>query len=323
MQSNMQQMPQPQMFQQNMQNQMNYPQAMPPQDHLYQIVQQDSSPSRCEKFSSFIMGTRNIPLVVFLVLMGSSANFILCLFIPFTNGYSFISSFGNFLFTLFVWSKMAIKIEKKTSTVRYGYLYLLNNIILSVSTLSIPLSLNKIWCFVLFETLLIALTNKDKKVKFFFRSVSGNKIIVFTIIYHLIFNSLFPLFVTIAYTFIYNKFLIKKFSISNEKVERFENYCLVGLIKNKVKTFVTMKEVLDKSQQPLVQNSNASNISNASNPDGSSFIPMNMYPMYYSNSQAMQPPMQVVPPIQPFAQAQGIEEVGPNYNMVNLNQPPQ
>ena len=323
MQSNMQQMPQPQMFQQNMQNQMNYPQAMPPQDHLYQIVQQDSSPSRCEKFSSFIMGTRNIPLVVFLVLMGSSANFILCLFIPFTNGYSFISSFGNFLFTLFVWSKMAIKIEKKTSTVRYGYLYLLNNIILSVSTLSIPLSLNKIWCFVLFETLLIALTNKDKKVKFFFRSVSGNKIIVFTIIYHLIFNSLFPLFVTIVYTFIYNKFLIKKFSISNEKVERIENYCLVGLIKNKVKTFVTMKEVLDKSQQPLVQNSSASNISNVSNPDGSSFIPMNMYPMYYSNAQAMQPSMQVVPPIQPFAQAQGIEEVCPNYNMVNLNQPPQ
>jgi len=320
MQSNMQQMPQPQMLQQNMQNQIDYPQAMPPQEHLYQIVQQDSSPSRCEKFSSWIMGTKNIPLVVFLVLMGSSANFILCLFIPFTDGYSFISSFGNFLFTLFVWSKMAIKIEKKTSTVRYGYLYLLNNIILSVSTLSIPLCPNKIWCFVLFETLLIALTNKDKKVKFFCRSVSGNKIIVLTIIYHFIFNSLFPLILTIVYTFIYNKFLIKKFSISNEKVERIENCCLVGLIKNKVNTFVTMKEVLDKSQQPLVQNSNASNISN---PDGSSFIPMNMYPMYYSNVQPIQPPMQEVPPIQPFVQAQGIEEVGPNSNMVNFNQPPQ
>ena len=320
MQSNMQQMPQPQMLQQNIQNQMNYPHEMPPQDQLYQIVQQDSSPSRCEKFSSFIMGTRNIPLVVFLVLMGSSANFIISLFIPFTNGYSFISSFGNFLFILLVWSKMAIKIEKKTSTVRYGYLYLLNNIILSVSTLSFPLSLNKIWCFVLFETLLIALTNKDKKIKFFCFSISGNKIIVFTIIYHCFFNSLFPLFVTLIYTFIYNKFLIKKFSISNEKVERIENYCLVGLIKKKVQTFVTMKDVLDKSQQPLVQNNNASNVSN---PDGSSFIPMNMYPMYYSNAQEMQPPMQVVAPIQPFAQAQGIREVDPNSIMVNLSKPPQ
>jgi hypothetical protein len=252
--------------------------------------------------------------------MGSSANFILCLICPFARGYTIVSSLANFLFTLFVWSKMAIKIEKKTSTVRYGYLYLLNNIILSVSTLSIPLSLNKIWCFVLFETLLIALTNKDKKVKFFFRSVSGNKIIVFTIIYHLIFNSLFPLFVTIAYTFIYNKFLIKKFSISNEKVERIENWCLVGWTKNKLQTFITLNEVLNKSQQSLVQNSNASNVSNS---NGSSFVPVNMYPVYYSNVPAMQPPMQAIPPIQPIAQAQGIREIDSNSSMVNLNQPSQ
>ena len=316
----MQQMLQPQMTQQNIQNQMNYPQEMPPQGQVYQIVQQDSSPNRCEKFSNCIIGTKNIPFIVFLILMGSAANFILCLFVPFTNGFSFISSFGNFLFTLFVWSKMAIKIEKKTSTVRYGYLYLLNNIILSVSTLSFPLNPNRIWCFVLFETLLIALTNKDKKVKFFCSSVSGNKIIIFTIIYHFIFNSLFPLILTIVYTFIYNKFLIKKFSISNEKVERLENWCLVGLIKNKVQTFVTLKEVLDKGQQPLVQNSN---VSNAPNPDGSSFMPMNMYPIYYSNAQDMQPPMEVSPPVQPFPQAQGIREIEPNFSMENLNQPPQ
>ena len=320
MQSNMQQIPQPLIAQQNMENQMNYPQAMPPQGQLYQIVQQDSSPNRCEKFSNCIIGTKNIPFIVFLILMGSAANFILCLFVPFTNGFSFISSFGNFLFTLFVWSKMAIKIEKKTSTVRYGYLYLLNNIILSVSTLGFPLSPNIIWCFVLFETLLIAFTNKDKKVKFFCSSVSGNKIIIFTIIYHFIFNSLFPLIMTIVYTFIYNKFLIKKFSISNEKVERLENWCLVGLIKSKVQTFVTLKEVLDKGQQPLVQNSNANN---ASNPEGSSFMPMNMYPIYYSNAQDMQPPMEIAPPVQPFPQAQGIREIEPNYSMENLNQPPQ
>ena len=316
----MQQIPQPQISQQNIQNQMSYPQEIPPQGQLYQIIQQNSSPNRCEKLSSCISGTRNIPFVVFLILMGSSANFILCLFSPFTKAYSFISSLANFLFTLFVWNKMAIKIEKKTSTVRYGYLYLLNNFILSVSTLSFPLSLNKIWCFVLFETLLIALTNKDKKIKFFYRSVNGKILIVLTIVYHLIFNSLFPLILTIVYTFIYYKFLIKKFSISNEKVERIENWCLVGLIKNKVKTFVTIKEVLDKSQQPLVQNSNVSNVSN---PDGSSFIPMNMYPMYYSNVQAMQPPIQAVPSVQPIAQAQGIGEIQPNSNMVNLNQPPQ
>ena len=167
MQPNMQQIPHPQMAPQNVPNQLNNPQAMPPQGQLYQIVQQNSTVSRCERFSAWISGARNIPLVVFLVLMGSSAHFILCLMCPFTRGYTILSSLANFLFTLFVWSKMAIKIEKKTSTVRYGYLYLLNNAILSVCTLRFPLCLCRIWTFVLFETLLILLTNRDKKVKFF------------------------------------------------------------------------------------------------------------------------------------------------------------
>ena len=317
MQPNMQQMPQPQIVPQNMPNQMNNPQPMQPQGQLYQIVQQNSTVSRCEKFSEWISGARNIPLVVFLILMGSSANFILCLIFPFTNGYTILSSIANFLFTLFVWSKMAIKIEKKTSTVRYGYLYFLNNAILSVCTLSLPLCFGRIWCFVLFETLLILLTNRDKKIKFFFFSLSGNKAIIFTIIYHFLFNSFFPLILTFGYVFVYKKYLIKKFSISNEKVERLENWCLVGWAKNKMQTFITMKEVLDKSKQPLVQNSNVSNVSN---PSGSSFVPANIYPMYYSNVQGMQPPIQVVPPMQPIARAQAVREIDSNSSMVNLNQ---
>ena len=320
MQPNMQQIPQPQMAPQNVQNQMNNPQPMPPQGQLYQIVQQNSTISRCERFSTWISGVSNIPLVVFLVLMGSSAHFILCLMCPFAKSYTILSSLANFLFTLFVWSKMAIKIEKKTSTVRYGYLYLVNNAILSVCTFRLPLCLCRIWNFVLFETLLILLTNRDKKVKFFCCSLSGKKAIIFTIIYHFLFNSFVPLVMTIGYVFLYKKYLVKKFSISNEKVERMENWCLVGWTKNKFQTFITINEVLEKSKQPLVQNSNVSNVSN---PNGSSFVPVNMYPVYYSNVQAMQPPMQVVPPMQPIAQAQAIREIDSNSSMVNLNQPSQ
>ena len=320
MQPNMQQIPQPQMAPQNVQNQMNNPQPMPPQGQLYQIVQQNSTISRCERFSAWISGVSNIPLVVFLVLMGSSAHFILCLMCPFAKSYTILSSLANFLFTLFVWSKMAIKIEKKTSTVRYGYLYLVNNAILSVCTFRLPLCLCRIWNFVLFETLLILLTNRDKKVKFFCCSLNGKKAIIFTIIYHFLFNSFVPLVMTITYVFLYKKYLVKKFSISNEKVERMENWCLVGWTKNKFQTFITLNEVLEKSKQPLVQNSNVSNVSN---PNGSSFVPVNMYPVYYSNVQAMQPPMQVVPPMQPIAQAQAIREIDSNSSMMNLNQPSQ
>ena len=49
MQPNMQQIPQPQM-------QMPNPQQIPPQNQLYQIVQTNSTPNRCEKFSNWLTG---------------------------------------------------------------------------------------------------------------------------------------------------------------------------------------------------------------------------------------------------------------------------
>ena len=63
-------------------------------------------------------------------------------------------------------------------------------------------------------------------------------------------------------------------------------------------TFITLKEVLEKGQQnqPLVQN----NIPNSNN---SSFIPVNMYPMYYSG---VIPGMQ---PMQPMGQIPQAEEI--------------
>jgi hypothetical protein len=125
---------------------------------------------------------------------------------------------------------------------------------------------------------------------------------------------------TIGYVFLYKKYLTKKFNISNEKVEKMENWCLVGWTKNKFQTFITINEVLEKSKQPLVQNSNVSYVSN---PNGSSFVPVNMYPVYYSNVQAMQEPIQAIPPMQPIAQAQAIREIDSNSSMVNLNQPSQ
>ena len=282
MQSNMQQIPQPQIIIQNPQMVMAYPQQMQPQNQLYQVVQTNSTPNRCEKFSQWMTGTRNIPLMVFLIFMANSANFIVSLlsdtiyFAPIST----FSSLGNFLFALFVWLPMAVKIEKNTTTTRYGYLYLINCSLLSIFSFGLPLALNKIWCFVLFETLLIALSNKDKKMKFFCGKISGKVVIILTIVYHLFFNWYysFAVIVTIVYTFAYRKYLINKFGASNERVERLENWCCVNWLKNNLTTFVTLKEVLEKGQQqqPLVQNSNLQNSNN------SSFIPVNIYPNYNS-----------------------------------------
>ena len=309
MQPNMQQIPQQQMMIQNPQIQMGIPQQIPQNQNqqLYQIVQSDSSPNRCEKFSKWLTGAYNVPLIVFLVLMGTSGFFIFCLFLQniFPTSILTFSAFGNFLFALYVWSPMAIKIEKNTTTVRYGCLYLINKTILSIFSLS--LGFQTIWTFVLFETLLIALSNKDKKMKFFCFKISGRGMIICSIIYSFVFNMimLYQLIVTIIYTYVYQKWLINRFAISNEKVEKIENWCCISWLKNKLTTFTTLKDVLEKGQQnqPLVQNNNIPNSNN------SSFIPVNMYPNYYSG---IAPGMQQMP-IQP--QAQPISSVESSANL--------
>ena len=291
MQPNMQQVLQPQMMFQNPQMQMGNP-----QNQLYQVVQSNSEPTRCEKFSKWLTGSYNVPLMVFLILMGSFLLFIitiiLSMFLP--SGILCFSSFGNLLFALFVWGPMAIKIEKNTSTVRYGCLYVINNVFLSICCLSFPLMLNTVWNFILFETLLIAFSNKDKRMKFFCCKMSGKAVIASSIIYYLVFNWIlfFHLAITVGYTLVYKRWLINKFGISNERVERYENWCLFRCLKNKFTTFVTLKDTLEKEKQsqPLMENNNMQNANN------SSFIPINMYNNYYSGivpgMQQMQPNQQ-------------------------------
>ena len=293
MQQNIQQIPQPQMMVQNSQIQMANPQ-------LYQVVQTNSTPNICEKFSKLLTGSYNIPLTVFLILMGSLLVFIIFLIVgpSFLKGLLLFSSLGNFLFALFVWCPMAIKIEKNTSTVRYLLLFLINKLIISIFSLGLQTN----WNFILFETLLIALSNRNKRMKFFCCKMSGNAFIISSVVYNLIFNFflIYPLIITLGYTYVYRRWLITKLAISNEKVEKYENYCLFNCLKNRLNTFITLKDVLEREKQhlPLVENNN----NDMQNVNESSFVPMNMYPNYYSG---VAPGIQM----QPLS-----EEVLPNVN---------
>ena len=285
--------PQPQMMPQNVQ----IPVAnQPPQPQLYQIIQNEA-PNTCEKFSKCITGSTNIPIAVYTILMTSIGFMIISwLFLaPYFGGYFVSASFFDLIFALFVWSRMAIKIETNTSTVKYAYLFLVNLLIISCITITCPFA--RIWNFVVFETILIALNNKEKKIKFFCCRIPGKWVIYLTIIYHAIFNffDCISLIITMIYALVYNKWLSQKLNISNEKVQRIENWCLVSWIKNKFRTFITLQDASskDKKQQPLVQEEN--------NNVNMSFIPVNMYPNYYSgvipNAQ-QQIPLQQMPPSQ-------------------------
>ena len=318
--------PQPQIFQPR-------PQMMPPNpqfqnmnniippNNLQQIIQVEN-PNKCEKMSKCLTGNTNIPITVFIILMSSMAYHISTVLFDysFLTNYNIAASFFDFIFALFVWSKTAIKLEINTSTVKYGYLYLANLLIISVFTLSFPLK--RVWNFVLFETLLIAINNKDRKMKVCCFKISGKYLFVLTIIYHIVFNifNLFSILFTIAYAFIYKKFLIYKLNVSNEKIQSYENFCLFGCLKYRFKTFITLEDVLAKEQNRQGNNNNINNNINGS------FVPNNMYPNYYSgivqgnpNQAPIQPGMAVQqnpPVVQPGLD---LNQSSSRYDLANSN----
>ena len=320
MQPQIQQIPQPQIIPQNpipMNN-------IIPQNQVHQIIQSEN-PNTCEKFSYFLTGSTNIPLGVFTILMSSLFYHIYCtlFFYGFLEFYYQISSFFDFIFALLVWSRIAIKIERNTSTVKYFYLYIINLLIISLFTLSSPLG--RIWNFILFETILIALKNKNKKIDFFCCKINGIYMTIFTIVYHLFFNTLNigSIIFTIVYAFIYKNFLIQRLNISNENVQRKELNCFINFLKNKFKTFVSIEDILvlnqgQINQQPLQQNINNNinysvnsvNSMNSMINSNGSFIPNNMYPNYYSGIAQNNPNNnQAQIQYQPNANAQPVNEI--------------
>lgn len=180
---------------------------------------------------------------------------------------NYLSTFGNILFSLFVWAPMAVKIEKSTSTIRYLILYVINLALLTFANSLIGYHESKIWCFVLFETILISSLNTQKNMRFFFSKTTGNRVIFLSTVYFSIINclSIFNVVITVLYSIIYRKFLMKKLIISDEKVTRIENFCLFSFIKNHTKLFISLEQANNKSQI-----------------NQSSFIPNNMYPNNFS-----------------------------------------
>ena len=303
-----------------------------------QLIQAESQNS-FGKCSKCITGSENVPFMVLVILMSFLASTVICFLIHFKDimFYFFIAALFDFLFALFVWCRLAIKIEKNISTVKYGFLYFINLFILSICTLPFPFhywdpiyytiyeifcgrlglgcldkrvligctEIHLFWSFILFETILIALNNRDKKMKFFCCRITGKKIIIFSILYYFLFNwfSIIRLIIIVAYSFIYNKYLSKILNISNANVQKLENTRFIKYFKDNFLNFISIDEIQnkDKKEQPLV-NPQQQDISNSV----MSFDPSNIYPNYYSGIIAV-PEQQIqgnnIPPVVDINQA--------------------
>ena len=312
--------------------------SQPSQNQMPQLIQAESQNS-FGKCSKSITGSENVPFMVLVILMSFLASTVICFLIRFVDimFYFFIAALFDFLFALFVWCRLAIKIEKNISTVKYGFLYFINLFILSICTLPFPFhywdpiyytiyeifcgrlglgcldkrvligctEIHLFWSFILFETILIALNNRDKKMKFFCCRITGKKIIIFSILYYFLFNwfSIIRLIIIVAYSFIYNKYLSKILNISNANVQKLENTRFMKYFKDKFLNFISIDEIQnkDKKEQPLV-NPQQQDISNSA----MSFDPSNIYPNYYSGIIAV-PEQQIqgnnIPPVVDINQA--------------------
>ena len=310
----------------------------PSQNQMPQLIQAESQNS-FGKCSKSITGSENVPFMVLVILMSFLASTVICFLIHFKDimFYFFIAALFDFLFALFVWCRLAIKIEKNISTVKYGFLYFINLFILSICTLPFPFhywdpiyytiyeifcgrlglgcldkrvligctEIHLFWSFILFETILIALNNRDKKMKFFCCRITGKKIIIFSILYYFLFNwfSIIRLIIIVAYSFIYNKYLSKILNISNANVQKLENTRFIKYFKDNFLNFISIDEIQnkDKKEQPLV-NPQQQDISNSV----MSFDPSNIYPNYYSGNFAA-PGQQIqennIPPVVDINQA--------------------
>ena len=312
--------------------------SQPSQNQMPQLIQAESQNS-FGKCSKCITGSENVPFMVLVILMSFLASTVICFLIHFKDimFYFFIAALFDFLFALFVWCRLAIKIEKNISTVKYGFLYFINLFILSICTLPFPFhywdpiyytiyeifcgrlglgcldkrvligctEIHLFWSFILFETILIALNNRDKKMKFFCCRITGKKVIIFSILYHFLFNwfSIIHLIIIVAYSFIYNKYLSKILNISNANVQKLENTRFIKYFKDNFLNFISIDEIQnkDKKEQPLV-NPQQQDISNSA----MSFDPSNIYPNYYSGIIAV-PEQQIqgnnIPPVVDINQA--------------------
>ena len=221
----------------------------------------------------------NITFIVLWIILMSLYHVIL--FMIYELKFEFlIGSLGNITFVFCVWKKNAQKIERATSSVRYFILFFISYFILSIINQE---PCRGLWSFILFETLLISVSNKEKKMKFFLWRLSGKYVFILSILYYFFLLN-YDIIYVVIYTILYKHFLINKFIISDETIEKIENWYIIRNIKN-IKIFISIKTVMEKMQkaQTLVQD----NINNSEqNGNNSSFVPTNVY-----NNQSREAPV--------------------------------
>ena len=248
----------------------------PPQN----IIPPQTKTKKCPTFQEIKEFLAKAPLVTYFIVITYSIYFILHVLGALFSVVFFLSlwrviehGFGfmlHALFLYFFWFPIANKIESSSGTTRYATMFLFNIILLKIGygifyssqCYDSRFYYSPYAWFVEFETALVTLINKDKRLKVYTVSIS-NKLTPFIIVVYYCFisyfNNVFPV-VTGIYAVIYSKCFMNCLAMSNERVEAIEKNCIVAFIIRKCKRYVTMPKDQQQPQPAMdVTNSNINN----------------------------------------------------------------
>ena len=193
-------------------------------------INQNEEQSYMKQIKDFLNST---PLTVTVLIDLNIFFLFINLFISYTG---LISVLLRSFFIFFFWSPLGKKVENSSGTGRYMLLLMINVLAFTIPYILIfnhfHVLSESIYNFALFETLLIALSNKDKHIL-----VINKKIPCKFIIYGIPFISLFILHQTfgmviaVIYALLYHKYFSNKIHFSDEYIiQSWENNCIFKLL---------------------------------------------------------------------------------------------
>ena len=202
----------------------------PPNYNNQMPINQNEEQSYMKQIKDFLNST---PLTVTVLIDLNIFFLFINLFISYTG---LISVLLRSFFIFFFWSPLGKKVENSSGTGRYMLLLMINVLAFTIPYILIfnhfHVLSESIYNFALFETLLIALSNKDKHIL-----VINKKIPCKFIIYGIPFISLFILHQTfgmviaVIYALLYHKYFSTKIHFSDEYIiQSWENNCIFKLL---------------------------------------------------------------------------------------------
>ena len=253
-------------------------------NQINSIIIQNEEESFMTKLKNF---KNSCPLIIKSIIIFNIINLFINLFLH-LKGIFFLIIRTFFIF--FFWAPLGKQIEFTSGSGRYLLLFLINNFIIMIPYFPIFNNLHLIseinFSFALFETLLVAFSNKDKHIVVINKKIPFKYIIyIGPFISFILVYRTYGIVFTVLYSFLYHKYLINKLYLSDEIIKKFENLNIIKILMNNRSYIKKFDEYIPIVENNIQDNENIydNNVVNIQNQD-TVFENINDNSIYYNQN---------------------------------------